>query len=381
MAKAAKALQDGEEGSSEALTRVNGGTTMVQTPGSVLASRVGRAITRPWCKVLVLSMSLGLFAFTPYGISQVTPDYGPRDFVKGCGVFCDPSYLLDFVDEHDASFDRSPLTITLMVEDFDINAHYSAVNTILTQLRAPPGTAGAHAGSEACPDGCMVTANGMREMSWMTGFCGAQGADARKDLSGVVQGCGNLTARNVDLFLKSRAGMMFKRDVKLPANLQSSVLAATRLYYPMRNYDTTEDSMKALLATNEIIDDANSRHPFKATAFGPQFTVFSMFGEAPHKALLSRACDRVLTPSACTAPCTTVRIQDLLYASLAWALAVAFFIMLLSVHVGVALIIACIVVVVDSDLLAAVYYFDNNMAPFTFAAVVISVGASSQHTG
>jgi hypothetical protein len=149
----------------------------------------------------------------------------------------------------------------------------------------------------------------------------------------------------------------------------------------MRNYDTTEDSMKALLATNEIIDDANSRHPFKATAFGPQFTVFSMFGEAPHKALLSRACDRVLTPSACAAPCTTVRIQDLLYASLAWALAVAFFIMLLSVHVGVALIIACIVVVVDSDLLAAVYYFDNNMAPFTFAAVVISVGASSQHTG
>jgi len=100
--------------------------------------------------------------------------------------------------------------------------------------------------------------------------------------------------------------------------------------------------MEALRLTNDIIDAT----PLKATAFGPYFTIYSMF----------------------------TRIDDLLYASLATALAVAFAIMLLSLPIHVALLISAIVVMVDADLLAAIYWQDNNLAPFSVAAVVISVG-------
>ena len=78
-----------------------------------------------------------------------------------------------------------------------------------------------------------------------------------------------------------------------------------------------------------------------AKAFGAMFPVFSMF----------------------------VRIQGLVIQSLAAALAVAFVVMLLSINVWVALMIGVIVIMVDADLLAAIYFFNNNLAPFTFAAV------------
>ena len=45
---------------------------------------------------------------------------GPADFVKGCGVFCDPSYLLEYNEELDSSFDAAPMATTLMLQDFDV---------------------------------------------------------------------------------------------------------------------------------------------------------------------------------------------------------------------------------------------------------------------
>lgn len=78
-----------------------------------------------------------------------------------------------------------------------------------------------------------------------------------------------------------------------------------------------------------------------AKAFGAMFPVFSMF----------------------------VRIQGLVIQSLALALAVAFVVMLLSINVWVAVMIGAIVIMVDADLLAGIYFFNNNLAPFTFAAV------------
>lgn len=134
---------------------------------------------------------------------------------------------------------------------------------------------------------------------------------------------------------------VFARDVKLPAT-PSAVLPSFRLYYPMTTSTDTTDNMNALRLTNEIVDSSS----LTATAFGPLFTVYSMFS----------------------------RIDDLLYTSLAMALAVAFVIMLLSLPIHVALLISAIVVMVDADLLAAIYWQNNNLAPFSFAAVVISVG-------
>ena len=134
---------------------------------------------------------------------------------------------------------------------------------------------------------------------------------------------------------------VFSRDVSLPPT-PSPVLPCFRLYYPMTTSTDTKFNMDALRSTNEIVDNS----PLAATAFGPLFTVYSMFA----------------------------RIDDLLYTSLAMALGVAFVIMLLSLPIHVALLIAAIVVMVDADLLAAIYWQNNNLAPFSFAGVVISVG-------
>ena len=46
----------------------------------------------------------------------------PQDFIKGCGVICDPSYLLHFTSTHEDEFDAPALPVTLMLSDFDINA-------------------------------------------------------------------------------------------------------------------------------------------------------------------------------------------------------------------------------------------------------------------
>lgn len=36
---------------------------------------------------------------------------GAEDFVKGCGVFCDPSYLLDFTEEMEEGAKGSPFPL------------------------------------------------------------------------------------------------------------------------------------------------------------------------------------------------------------------------------------------------------------------------------
>jgi hypothetical protein len=109
--------------------------------------------------------------------------------------------------------------------------------------------------------------------------------------------------------------------------------------------------MDGLEALNDILDDFESRTAAtgaraKAVLYTPWLAAYSMY----------------------------LRISEILISSLLVALAVAFGIMLLSVNFSVALIIAVIVIMVDLDLYAAIYYFDNNLAPFSYAAVVISVG-------
>ena len=174
----------------------------------------------------------------------------------------------------------------------------------------------------------------MRPISVLDAFCYIQ----------MQQGmpCGasaQFTSTNIADFLAQNP--LFARDVKLSSTASHS-LPCLRVYYPMVASTDTTDNMNALRVTNEIVDNS----PLAATAFAPQFTVFSMFA----------------------------RIDDLLYVSLAMALGVAFVIMLLSLPIHVALLISFIVVMVDADLLAAIYWQQNNLAPFSFAAVVISVG-------
>jgi hypothetical protein len=317
------------------LARVNGGESLLQPPLGAFFESVGRALTRPWVKVLVLALALGLVGTAPYGISQVVPGYGPRDFVKGCGVFCDPSYLLDFVEEQEAGFVPAPLPVTLMVRGFDLNAQQEELQLLLSRLAAhgagtqSSATSVAEVGARpanpqggehhTCPTSCMDTSNGLGPVSCapppppppaprvcvpclprlvraprthaaadarsqpagraamllcachaagLAAFCGAAGSAAR---GGVACGrTAGLTAQHVQTFLS--AVPFYVRDVVLPANLQSAVLPAMRLYYPMRNYEKTEDSMTALQATNEIIDESS----LDDVAFGDMFTAFSM---------------------------------------------------------------------------------------------------------
>lgn len=103
------------------LAKVNGGSTMVSTPMRTCCERVGHQITRTGVKVVIILISLALFVSAPFMIAKVTPDYGPADFVKGCGVFCDPSYLLEYNEELENEFDAAPMVTTLMLEDFDVS--------------------------------------------------------------------------------------------------------------------------------------------------------------------------------------------------------------------------------------------------------------------
>ena len=102
------------------LAKVNGGSTMVETPLRVFFEGVARQITKSSVKALILLISLALFISAPFMIAKVTPDYGPADFVKGCGVFCDPSYLLEYNEELEKEFDTAPMVTTLMLEAFDV---------------------------------------------------------------------------------------------------------------------------------------------------------------------------------------------------------------------------------------------------------------------
>jgi hypothetical protein len=163
------------------LARVNGGESLLQPPLGAFFESVGRALTRPWVKVLVLALALGLVGTAPYGISQVVPGYGPRDFVKGCGVFCDPSYLLDFVEEQEAGFVPAPLPVTLMVRGFDLNAQQEELQLLLSRLAAhgagtqSSATSVAEVGARpadpqggehhTCPTSCMDTSNGLGPVS------------------------------------------------------------------------------------------------------------------------------------------------------------------------------------------------------------------------
>ena len=220
----------------------------------------------------------------------------------------------------DEAFDRAPMPITLMLQNFDINRDFAAYNALLASLAAGP----------------MSTENGMQPMSAFGTFCYTKAAAGTP--------CGpaaGFTSADVAAFLQ--VVPVFARDIKLPATA-GSVLPSLRMYYPMTTHASTEDSMDALEATNAIVDAS----ALDATAFGQFFPVFSMFQ----------------------------RIDGLLYASLGTALAVAFLIMLLSLPIHVSLIIGIIVVMVDMDLMAAIYWQGNNLAPFSFAAVVISVGLS-----
>ena len=102
------------------LAKVNGGSTIVPSLLGALFAAVADCIARPGIKTLIMLISLALFVSAPFLISKVTPAYGAADFIKGCGVFCDPSYLLEYTEELEREFDTAPTVTTLMLEDFDV---------------------------------------------------------------------------------------------------------------------------------------------------------------------------------------------------------------------------------------------------------------------
>eukprot|EP01052_Picozoa_sp_SAG31_P012375 SAG31_NODE_722_length_12572_cov_2.409124_10_plen_113_part_00 len=96
--------------------------------------------------------------------------------------------------------------------------------------------------------------------------------------------------------------------------------------------------MKSLQAVNDIIEKMNGKG-LDVSAYSRLFPLYSMF----------------------------VRISSMIISSLLVAMAVAFVVLLLSVHVTIAVVILIIVVMVDTDLFAAIHFFDNYLGPFSFA--------------
>ena len=187
------------------LAKINGGSELVPTPLGLFFEKLAVAITIPWVKVLIIGISLGLFASAPYGISKVTPDYGPKDFIKGCGVFCDISYLGLFTEEHEEQFPLAPMPVTLMIQQLDINTGRAAYLSLISEIASGVGPVPA-----------------MASVSWYDGFC------ASKVLVG---GCSATTSWNtadVQAFLQQQPAAvgaplpaMFGRDLKLSTDAES----------------------------------------------------------------------------------------------------------------------------------------------------------------
>ena len=76
-------------------------------------------------KLAVVAGAVLLAAATPLGLLHVTPSFGVEDLVKGCGVICLPSYLLDydriFAESYVTPDRRPPVVVRLLLEDFDLN--------------------------------------------------------------------------------------------------------------------------------------------------------------------------------------------------------------------------------------------------------------------
>ena len=166
----------------------------------------------------------------------------PQDFIKGCGVICDPSYLLHFTSTHEDEFDAPALPVTLMLSDFDINADREKYLALLADLRRGQPEALGDSG-KACPgsSGCM--AEGMAMYSWYDIFCEQNGCSASSTFD-----AGDIR----DFLSAGNCGGMpcqfFGRDVNLPADNATSVLPSMRVLFPMPGYDLTQQSMDALEA-------------------------------------------------------------------------------------------------------------------------------------
>ena len=270
----------------------------------------------------------------------MTPKYSFEDFVLGCGVLCDPSYVLDYWEESDASFELGPSATRMMFANFDVNKDHAKYEALLAKLGGTtcPGADSCQAlapgstVSQSHPDGWPYPVAAIQPMSWYTAFCAQPGTTCGASSAH--------TAADVKAFLDANPD--FGLFLRMPADLTTSVLPYFWIVYPLRQYEDTEQSMDALDEFNKITDGSG----LDVAAYTPSFAVISMYQS----------------------------IKSILYSSLAMALAVAFGIMLLSVDIKVALCISIIVVMVDFDLFAAIYFFNNNLAPFSYAAIVISVG-------
>ena len=105
----------------------------------------------------------------------------PQDFIKGCGVICDPSYLLHFTNTHEDAFDAPALPVTLMLSDFDINADREKYLALLADLRRGRPEVLGDSG-KACPGGSGCMAQGMAMYSWYDIFCAQNGCSASSAL-------------------------------------------------------------------------------------------------------------------------------------------------------------------------------------------------------
>ena len=105
----------------------------------------------------------------------------PQDFIKGCGVICDPSYLLHFTNTHEDAFDAPALPVTLMLSDFDINADREKYLALLADLRRGRPEVLGDSG-KACPGGSGCIAQGMAMYSWYDIFCAQNSCSASSAL-------------------------------------------------------------------------------------------------------------------------------------------------------------------------------------------------------
>lgn len=61
------------------------------------------------CPKLLVPFIAGAVAITataPLGLVEVEPGWGIKDFVNGCGVICNPSYLIDWTEQREENFAR-----------------------------------------------------------------------------------------------------------------------------------------------------------------------------------------------------------------------------------------------------------------------------------
>jgi hypothetical protein len=60
------------------------------------------------------------------GLVNVVPGWGIEDFVSGCGVICNPSYLIGWSDTISEHYVLAPDSVVIAFKGFDLNTDRAA---------------------------------------------------------------------------------------------------------------------------------------------------------------------------------------------------------------------------------------------------------------